>query len=199
MSELPPARKVVVAMYNRPGYESELHRKHLGHETFHWGILISPEQSKGKDCDAYDATDRNTIDPVTFRMENPTLKWWLNARGPVDPALSGKLLVRIFIGAVPHDKSSRDVKELIDKVPLPKKDQDPQQSCVTWVKGAIRAFQEEEWLGDLAVETFMDWALSYADRKRADTRVPAIVHYQDALEAEKLGEKIPGPMREAST
>lgn len=184
MSEPPPARRIVVAMYNRPGYESEVHRRQLGYETFHWGILITPEISKGRDCDAYDATDRNAIDPVTFRMENPTLKWWLNARETVDPALSGKLFVRVTIGAVPHDKSSRDVKELLETVPLPKKNQDPQESCVTWIKGAIRALQEKGWLHDLTVETFMDWALSYADRRKADTRIPVSVHYQDALEAD---------------
>ena len=186
-------------MYHREGYSTGRNRQILGYEAFHWGILIMPREGEAE-YDAYDATDRNEIDPRTFRMENPNLDWWFDAKeGIVDTSRGGRLVGCIIIGAVPDDTSSREVRAFLEEVPLPKRNQTPQQSCVTWVGNAIRALHEIGWVDDFAVEKFMKWALSYGDDRMRDLEgFPDVLYYRNVLEErgrekEKEVEAIPGP------
>jgi len=48
-------------------------------------------------------------------------------------------------------------------VPLPVKDMDPQQSCVTWVTNAIQRLQGHGWVRGFDLGPFKDFALSSAD------------------------------------
>lgn len=176
--------QIAVAFYRRDPISGDPRkRKIYQHESYHWGILIR----HGGVYDAYDATDRNNIDPVTWRQENPTLDWWFNSVPGVNPDKSGRYLGHMFIGAVPSDKSRDDAKALLAQVPMPIRHQHPQQSCVTWVANAIRAFQEVHWVADLNVQDVLDWGLSYADQRLANpgkTR-RAVFYGQDWNETDK--------------
>ena len=120
-------KQVAVALYRRDPISTDPRKRQLyQHEAYHWGILII----QGDVYDAYDATDRNEIDLATFRQHNPTQEWWFNAKQDVRPLHSMKFLGCIVIGTVPSNKSRDDVKALLEEVPLPKKSQNPQQSCV---------------------------------------------------------------------
>lgn len=199
---MPSRRRIAVALYHREGYSTGRNRLILGYEAFHWGILIMPEESEGG-YDAYDATDRNEIDPTTFRMENPNLDWWFDAKqGVADSSRGGRLVGCIIIGAVPHEASSCDVRGFLEAVPLPKRNQTPQQSCVTWVGNAIRALQGTGWADSFAVETFMQWALSYGDDRMGCLEgFSDLVHYKTVLEQREKNvegdEASAGPTRPA--
>ena len=185
-------------MYHREGYSTGRNRQILGYEAFHWGILVMPREGEAE-YDAYDATDRNEIDPRTFRMENPNLDWWFDAKeGIVDTSRGGRLIGRITIGVVPDGTSSCDVRKFLKEVPLPERNQTPQQSCVTWVGNAIRALHEIGWIDRFSVEIFMKGALSYGDDRMRDLEsFSNVTYYKDILEKELAKERqkeaIPGP------
>ncbi|KAL2751851.1 hypothetical protein ACRALDRAFT_1078301 [Sodiomyces alcalophilus JCM 7366] len=168
--------QIAVALYRRDPISGDPRkRKIYQHESYHWGVLII----QGKVYDAYDATDRNNLDPVTWTQENPTLGWWFKANRGIDPDKSRKYLGNVIIGTVPSDKSRDDVHAFLKQVPLPIRHQNPQQSCVTWVANAIRAFREAQWLDDMNVEEFLDWTLDYADRRLANAHeTPRVVYYE---------------------
>ncbi|KAG5985103.1 hypothetical protein E4U43_006114 [Claviceps pusilla] len=168
---------LTVALYHRDHYSTGHYRQLFKYEAFHWGLLITPQVSIGKDCFAADATDRSGYNPVTMRMDNPTMSWWINHR-VVDPAASSKLLGRIVIGEIPGEISFDDFQELLDKVPLPEKNQHPQQSCVTWAVSAIVEMQKLGWARQFDIDQFKDAALAYADdRNKFDAATEPKVKY----------------------
>lgn len=191
-------RRVAVALYHRDGYSTGRNRLILGYEAFHWGILIMPAEGQGP-YDAYDATDRNEIDPATFRMENPNLDWWFDAKeGVVDTSRGGRLVGRVVIGGVPDGASACEVRAFLEGVPLPRRNQTPQQSCVTWVGNAIRALQGTGWAEGFSVGALMEGALAYGDDRMRDLEgFPEVIYYEDVLERERAKERekevIPGP------
>jgi len=173
-----PGSQIAVALYRRDPISTDPRKRQIyKHESYHWGILIG----EGAVFDAYDATDRNDIDPVTFRQRNPTNEWFFNASPGVKPAKSGRFLGHVIIGAVPSSMSRDDVKALLESIPLPKRNQNPQESCVTWVANAIRAFHQAQCVADFNVEKFLDWALSFADQRLAspDKTAPSVSYQGD--------------------
>ena len=176
-------KRIAAALYRRDPISSDPRTRRLyKHEAYHWGILII----QGDVYDEYEATDRNNIDPVTFRQENPAQKWFLHTGQSVDPSRNGQLLGRIIIGSIPSNKSKDDVKTLLDKVPLPIRNQAPQQSCVTWVANAIRTFHEAQFVPEFDVGEFLDWGLSYADKRLKDSEMtPGIVYYEEGVKSKE--------------
>lgn len=170
-------KRIAAALYRRDPISTDPRQRRLyQHEAYHWAILVI----QGDVYDEYEATDRNNIDPATFRQENPAQEWFFHAAQDVDPSRDGKLLGCIIIGTVPSSKSKDDVKALLDEVPLPKRNQSPQQSCVTWVGNAIRTFREAQFVPAFDVVKFLDWGLSYADERLKDSAVtPSVVYYDE--------------------
>jgi uncharacterized protein DUF6914 len=153
-------------------------RKVLGHEAFHWGVMVIPENHEGRDCWAFEATDATEIDPITFRMKNPTMSWWLRSQNQVNPDLSSKLIGLIMIGSIPDALTYDEMELLMTRLPMPVPNQHPQQSCVTWAGLAISTLQAQGWVKFFDVEQFKDWALGYGDdRVRPDVVQPKIVSY----------------------
>ena len=176
-------KHVAVALYRRDPISTDSRKRQLYHrEAYHWGVVIE----QGGVVDTYEATDRNRIHPTTFRQENPSQGWWFNWRQDVDPSRSGKFLGYIIIGTVPSSKADADVKALLEEVPMPKKNHNPQQSCVTWVTDAIHTFRELEWVQDFDVEEFLDWGLNYADERLWNSEgTPGVIHYEKATKQEE--------------
>lgn len=170
---------VAVALYSRDHFSRGNARRTFGYEAYHWGIIITPQVSQGQDCQTFEATDASDIDPVTFRLTNPTMDWWFNAKGNVDPTLGKKPLGRIIIGQVPDGVSSAELRDFFARVPLPVKNTHPQQSCVTWAVDAIRSLQRQGWVWEFELDQFKDFALSYADERMrgADSTEPSVKHY----------------------
>ncbi|OAA43643.1 hypothetical protein NOR_04218 [Metarhizium rileyi] len=139
-----------------------------------------PQQSRGRDCISFEATDASTIEPVTFRVSNPTMDWWFRVREDIDPEKSSKLLGRIVIGQLPHGVSIAELRGLLERVPLPVKNTHPQQSCVTWAMDVIRTLQGEGWVWDFELDPFKDSALSYADErlKGSTSREQKVKYYK---------------------
>ncbi|KEY73343.1 hypothetical protein S7711_01457 [Stachybotrys chartarum IBT 7711] len=163
-------RIISVALYSRGGpVAAGGSQKPLGSKTYHWGILVSPEKSTGRDCAAYHATDKSYLDTTTYRMVNPEMKWYFEAKENIDPELSTKLVGHLVIGKVPDKATAADIKALFNSVPLPVKNQNPQQSCKTWIANAILALQKLKWASTFDVKKFMDYAVLYADERMKGT------------------------------
>jgi hypothetical protein len=155
-------------------------RQVFGHEAYHWGILVVPEQiEEGRNHWAFDATDASEIDPVTFRMNNPAMNWWFRYKPNVDPELSSKLLGIVILGQTPDELSFSEMRDIMDGVPLPVRNMEPQQSCVTWVENAIRTLQGRGWIREFDMDQFKDWALDYGDErmKKENSTQPRTVQY----------------------
>lgn len=174
-----PPRTIAVALFHRDSYSTGHMRKVFGHEAFHWAIAVTPGQLGRRDFWSFEATDATEIDPVTFRMHNPTMSWWLRAQENGDPDAESKLIGSIVIGAIPDALSFAELQQLMTAVPLPIKNRHPQQSCVTWAGLAISALQAQEWVQDFDINHFKDWALGYGDERmkgEASTQ-PEVVTY----------------------
>ncbi|KAF4456872.1 hypothetical protein F53441_1083 [Fusarium austroafricanum] len=170
---------VTVALYDRGDFSRGDKRRIFGYEAYHWGIIVMPETAEGPVCHAYSATDASEIDPVTFRMNNPTMGWWLRQDNNMDPDLDTKLFGRIIIGQLPDEVSTVQLNDLFESIPLPVKNTHPQQSCVTWLVDAICALQRLAWLPEFDIGHFQDWALLYGDEriKGESSTEPSIVSY----------------------
>jgi hypothetical protein len=143
-------------------------REVFEYAAYHWSIMIMPktEASQGQDRYVFDATDASSIDPDTFRLTNPTMDWWFRHRNDdAAPALIPKLLGRIVIGRVPDGMSYDDFVAFFRQIPLPIRNQEPQQNCVTWAVSAVRALQQQGWVQEFDLDQFKDWALSYGDAR----------------------------------
>lgn len=173
------ARVIALCLHHRDHYSTGHYRQVFGYEAYHWSIMIMSEDGEG-DCHAYDATDASSIDPETFRLINPTMDWWFRFKENVDPTRSSKLIGRIVIGAVPDDDLTEDhFREFFSNIPLPVRNREPQESCVTWAVNAILALQEEGWVWPFDIDQFKDWALAYGDDRMLgeDSEQPDITRY----------------------
>jgi hypothetical protein len=173
------SKRAIVALYHRDHLSRGHYRRIFGYESYHWGFVITPENSQGQDSDSYEATDATELDPVTFRMNNPSMEWWLRCNESFEPEQNPKLIGRIIIGIVPEHISQDELKAFFKTVPLPVKDTEPQQSCVTWTIDAVKALQQKGWAYSFDIEKFKDWALAYADDRLrgSDAKEPQITVY----------------------
>lgn len=168
-------QQIAVALYHRDHFSKGQTRKALGHGSYHWGIvIISKSQQASEHTSTYhvfEATDASEIDPATWRLTNPTMDWWLRSQTNLSGGLSSlneKLLGLIVIGAAPSEVSTEGFQHVFEKIPLPVKNQSPQQSCVSWALDAVRAVQRENWVSDFDIGQFQDWALGFADERLDD-------------------------------
>lgn len=171
--------QVCVALFVREPYSYGRHRQIFGYEAYHWAIMVVYNQGSKKLCDAYEATDASEIDPVTWRMNNPDMDWWIRTRTESKLLLSSKLLGRLVVGIVADGTSRSDLQELFSRVPKPVKNTDPQQSCVTWAADAIQALQNRGLVGEFDIGKLKDQALSYADRRMANEDPRDVLDYSD--------------------
>ena len=159
------SRLVAVALHHRDHLSQGNSRRIFGYDAYHWAIVLMPHQSKGGGCRSFEATDKSEFDPVTFRLNNPTMDWFFNVNEAVDLSRSLKLIGRLVIGQIPEDVSDDDILQIFQQVPLPVKNTHPQQSCVTWAANAIGLLQARGWVRSFQVDQFKDAALAYADER----------------------------------
>jgi hypothetical protein len=139
-----------------------------------------PPEGEAGERRVFDATDASNIDPVTFRLINPAMDWRFRVQQTEDPTLAPKLMGHLIIGEVPKGVSMDELKDFFGAVPLPVKDSNPQENCVTWVIKAIQALQKQGWVPDLDLEELKSSAVAYADeRLRAGPRELDARHFSD--------------------
>jgi hypothetical protein len=172
---------VAVVLSDRGDFSRGNRRKVFKYEAYHWGIIILPEQPDhdGPVCQTFEATDAAEIDPVTFRLNNPAMVWWFRHRDAVDIETSPQILGCIIVGRVPEAVTDNELRDVFERITLPAKNTEPQQSCVTWAVDAIRDLQARCWIDDFELGQFKDWALGYADErmKGSESREPKLKKY----------------------
>lgn len=176
---------VTLALYHRDSLSHGNSRRIFGYEAYHWGLLFTPPDTTTTTTPppplySFDATDASDIDPVTFRLRNPAMDWWLRAEA--SPAPNPKLLGQLVVGALSEADAVgfETLKALLeDEVPLPVKNTHPQQSCVTWAVAAVGRLQARGWVPDFDLAVFKDAALAFADaRIKEDGTEPAVKEYR---------------------
>ncbi|KAJ4151431.1 hypothetical protein LMH87_012132 [Akanthomyces muscarius] len=182
---------VTLALYHRDSLSHGNSRRIFGYEAYHWGLLFTPASSSSSPSDAaplysFDATDASDIDPVTFRLRNPSMDWWLRAETrPTAP--NPKLLGQLVVGTLPDGDAWGEeggggferLKAIFEEVPLPEKNTHPQQSCVTWAVAAVGRMQTQGWVPAFDLQVLKDAALAYADaRIKEDATEPALKEYR---------------------
>lgn len=171
-------RRIVVTVHHRDELSLGENRLRLGHSAFHWGILVMPKTSRGKDCSAYDVSDGSGMDADTGQMRNTALDWEFRPKRLIDPLRSGRLLGRIIIGKIPNDVPVSAIEALLKDIPLPDKNANPRQSCVTWTLDAILALQGAGLARNFDLGPFHTWALEFADRSLANPSPNTIKEYK---------------------
>ena len=172
---------VAVVLSDRGDFSRGNRRKVFKYEAYHWGIIIFPENAdlNGPVCQTFEATDAAEIDPVTFRLNNPTMDWWFRHREAVDIEDSPQILGCIIVGQVPEAVTNGELRDVFGGITLPAKNTEPQQSCVTWAVEAVRDLQDRGWVEDFELDEFKDWALEYADERmrEPDSNEPKLKRY----------------------
>lgn len=128
------ARLVTVTLNHRDRFSGGHLRRVVGYEAYHSGLMVTPEVSRGGDCFTFEAR-RDRTRPVTFRMDDAIMHWWLCIKEHVDAALNSKMLGRIAVGLAPSEVSNLALRAILENLPV--KIRNPQQRCVTWVMDAI--------------------------------------------------------------
>lgn len=169
---------ITVGLFDRGHFSRGNSRRVFRFEAYHWGILVMPtEATPAADCQAFEATDVSEIDPATFRMNNPTMDWWFRPKKAIGVEGAAKLLGRVVVGQVPEDEAGHDALDAFFRaVPLPVKNTDPQQSCVTWTVDAIRNLQDAGWVPFFDIDNFKSWTLAYGDQRIQGTG-PEVTRY----------------------
>lgn len=162
-------RRIIVSLSHRGRLSLPPHREKLGLEAYHWGLLISPKHSKGADCDSYDVSDAISVDDADNN-------WRFRKRPMIDPLATGQLLGKIVIGKIAVREEN--ICALLREVPLPLKEIDPAQSCVTWTLDAIRALQRADVVSGFDVDRFAAWALEKGDCWMVDPSPGNCVEYK---------------------
>lgn len=171
---------VTVALHHRDHFSVGNARRVFDKQAYHWSIMIIPEGGQSENCHSFDATDASHINPVTFRMNNPTMDWWFRSELDIKPQRHEKLLGRIVIGEMPDEVSGEELGDFFQGIPLPMKNTNPQQSSVTWIMDAIQALQEKGWTHDFDLDRFKNFAVTYADEKMkgAEAEEPDLKFYE---------------------
>ncbi|KAL2201715.1 hypothetical protein CC79DRAFT_1338455 [Sarocladium strictum] len=174
-----PSRLLAVALYHRDHFSQGNARRAFGPGAYHWSIVVMPREGDHGDRRVFDATDASNIDPATFRLINPAMDWWFRVQESEEPSLAAKLMGHLIIGQVPKGVSMDELKDFFASVPLPVKDSNPQENCVTWVIKAIQALQKQGWVPELDYQEFIDAAISFADQRlEFEESEPSIRHYE---------------------
>ena len=172
-------RLLSVAVYDRGNYSRGRMRQVFEYEAYHWGLLMGPAAFVPADLWTFDGTDASDIDPVAFRMNNPSMDWWFRAQDKSDPDKVAKLLGRIVISELAEGMLFSEMKALLETVPLPVKNRNPQESCVTWTVNAVKLLQERGLVPQFDLEIFKDQVLSYGDDriKKQEALEPSVKYY----------------------
>ncbi|KAH8425148.1 uncharacterized protein LDX57_002897 [Aspergillus melleus] len=134
-------RQVWVSLHSRGALSLGANRTQLGYAAFHWGILISPKVSTGADCHAYDVTDSIILDSNSRTNLNSQNDWRFRHNPNDDLERNAGILGMVMIGKVPNDVSYDEIETHLASLPLPDKDAQPAQNCVTWTMAAIGKLQ----------------------------------------------------------
>jgi hypothetical protein len=113
-------------------------RRRLHYAAYHWGILISPKNSKSNNGEhtLFDVTDSLFVHVSTGEASDD---WRFRVRTTQDPDVAFQILVKVFVGKV--DGRSVTVKEVerrLRELPLPRKGEQLGENCVRWTKEVIR-------------------------------------------------------------
>ncbi|PYI11850.1 hypothetical protein BO78DRAFT_444102 [Aspergillus sclerotiicarbonarius CBS 121057] len=168
-------RRVLVTLHYRDELSLGANRMQLGHAAYHWGILVTPKVSQGRDCYSFNVSNGVDLDPVARANRNPNFDWVLRARTDANPLLSSHLLGRIMIGKVSHDVSFKRLESLLRSIPLPRKG--VEENCVTWTRTAIRKLQAKGWAEGFNIDRFMDDSLAYAHQRMDNNNSKEIINY----------------------
>lgn len=96
----------------------------------------------------------------------------------IDPLATGQLLGKIVIGKISRNVPEENICALLREVPLPRREADPAQSCVTWTLDAIRALQRANIVRCFDVDRFAVWALEMGDSWMVDPSHGYCVEYK---------------------
>lgn len=171
-------RQVFVSLHHRDSPSLGGNRQRLGYAAYHWGILISPKNSKGLDCYAFDVSDGLILDPVNRLNCNEGYNWHFREKVNVDPTQGGHLIGMVMVGKVPHEAIDAQIYGLLKAIPLPQKGSRPEQNCVTWTKAVIYTLRENGFVEIFDIDRFMDKTLAFADQRIHRTKsTPNRINY----------------------
>lgn len=146
--------------------------------SYRWGIMMckGPDLPDGIDYRFFTVTDevqtvRRTESSTgvrTEQMTNTDRQWILFFCGLARYALGKTLVVRFRIGRQPRFKRWKSVYKAFNnnnKVPLPRKGTEPEETSVDWIRHAIRYLQGRGWAAEFDIDAFVQHAKDAADRR----------------------------------
>jgi hypothetical protein len=161
-------------MRNKPRISITLHprgknslgenRRRLHYAAYHWGILISPKNSKSNNGEhtLFDVTDSLFVHVTTREASDD---WRFRIRASQDPDVAFQILVKVLVGKLDSRfVTVKEVERRFREIPLPRKGEQLGENCVSWTKGAVELLVKMGVLeGGFDVQKLNDEALGFAD------------------------------------
>jgi hypothetical protein len=158
--------RLSIALFHRGQLSlGEANRQKYHWAIYHWAILVRPKVIwLEAGCTTYDVTDAVAMitDGTEYHPADGT--WRFRSRAPTYPLQSSSFLVGIDIGKLPKTVTSAQVGAVLERTPLPRSDQSPEQNCASWAREAVVGLQKAGFVdGALSVEALMTVAMQKAD------------------------------------
>lgn len=171
-------RQVFVSLQHRSALFIRENRQCICYAAYHWGLLICPNNPKGSDCYAFDASDGILLDEISGVNLNPEGYWNFREKANINPQAINHLLGSVMIGKLPNDVALAEIRGLLESIPLPEQGAQSEQNCVTWTRAAICKLREKGLVEEFDLDRFMDDALAYADQRLHNFEsTPASINY----------------------
>ncbi|KLJ08567.1 hypothetical protein EMPG_15995 [Blastomyces silverae] len=119
--------------------------------AYHWGFLLSPKKSNGRDNMAFDVSDGVRLGETGHEL-NLERDWSFRVKNNVNPLESGRLIGRVMIGKVSPQTTENDLETILRGVALP--DKESGERCRHWVWNAISTLQNESVIPNFDIEEF---------------------------------------------
>lgn len=158
--------RVCIGLFHRGQISlGEASRQKYNRAIYHWAILVRPKVIRlESQCATYDATDAVVMaaDGTGYHPADGT--WRFRSRVPMYPLQSSDFLVGIDIGKLPKNVTSAQIRAVLERTPLPRSGQSPEQNCVSWTREAVVDLQRAGFVdAALSVEALMTVAMQKAD------------------------------------
>jgi hypothetical protein len=88
--------------------------------------------------------------------------WRYDYRPKADYKKSTALIGRIMVGKLPNTTTPDQLSQILSRMPLPRRDVEPIENCVSWTRAALEELQKVGAAEPFNIAEFMDHAMGRA-------------------------------------
>jgi len=152
-------RQIMVALFSREDhiFNNGQRQTELERNDFLWSIVVRKRTSKSHDNYCFDVRQTN-LESSRSDQSRSVGDWQFRAITKCDPSEEDRLLGHVMIGKIPHSVSHDQILDILEALPLPQSNKNPEENEVTWIRNAIHRLQLEDYAERFDIDKFMRYA-----------------------------------------